>query len=624
MPRALASLLPSPRVIAVMGAVILSGIMGSGGARAQQQADEGGSRGVHRVTLKAVTRDEQEPIELYGESHALLIGASEYSVWPKLSSIASELDGVEQVLSDTGFSVQRLVDPDAEALVGGVKAFIDEHGYEPQNRLLIYFSGHGHSVGEKGFLLPVDIPDPIERRAFRQKALPMTQVMAWARDMEAKHVLFVFDSCFAGSVFKSKSMPEPDERYIRSVTSQPVRQFITAGSANEEVPAKSTFTPAFVDAIRGEGDLNGDGYITGSELGVHLSQLVPRFVEQTPQYGKIDDYELARGDFVFFTGKPAEPIDPVAPLASVPTFTDVPASAMEVMVWQSSEKGDTPGEYEAYLNRYPDGAFADIARARIANLSQGGTGKIEKFFYEPDTVSLPAGSFLMGSSDGRENERPVRVVRVEPFEISRHEITFDQFDQFTLANAIESVPDNGWGRGDRPVINVSWKLAKEYTRWLSNATGRRYRLPVEAEWEYAARAGRIEPYGAVDEPSALCAHANLSFKTDACDDDSPFTTPVGAFEPNAWGLHDMQGNVWEWTEDCWHPDYFGAPENGRAWTSAGDCDLRVVRGGAWYSETDQLRPAYRNRNKADSGSDSTGFRVVLMPDAASAASVAAR
>ncbi|MFK8080796.1 MAG: SUMF1/EgtB/PvdO family nonheme iron enzyme [Granulosicoccus sp.] len=585
-------------------------------------SSETANRGIHRKVLTAVTHDESKTLELYGASHALLVGVSRYTVWPQLNSIGGELDEVDRALTSSGFNVERLTDPDSKALKNGITDFINNYGYDPENRLLIYFSGHGHSIGERGFLLPVDIPLPENRQEFRRKALPMTQILAWAKDIDAKHVLFVFDSCFSGTVFQSKSLPEDRERYIRSATAKPVRQFITAGSANEEVPAKSTFTPAFVSAIRGAGDLNQDGYITGSELGVHLSQLVPQFVDQTPQYGKIQDYGLSLGDFVFFTGKEnnTERTDATTEetLAQSGNYS---LDTIEVMVWQSAEKGDSNAEYQAYLERYPEGFFAQIARARLNNTdaealttASSQVNKGRRQFLEPEMVLIESGSFLMGSDKGDEKEQPVQFVTIESFEIGKYEVSFAEFDQFTAANAIENISDSGWGRGRRPVINVTWEMAKEYTRWLSSVSGKRYRLPVEAEWEYAARAGSLDDYSFGKNPEMLCRYANIAQKNEICTDAFRFTAEVGKFEPNPWGLHDMHGNVWEWTEDCWHTNYQGAPVNGRAWVSTGDCQQRVVRGGAWYSGPSQLRSSQRNKNRAISGSDSIGFRIVRMLD----------
>ena len=176
------------------------------------------------------------------------------------------------------------------------------HGYDKENRLLIFYSGHGHTLenGSKGYLVPKDAANPERNEiAFLQKALSMNQILTWSRDMRAKHVLFLFDSCFSGTVFKAKSLPKAPPHITRT-TKLKVRQYLTAGSAGESVPAKSVFTPVFIDALTyGLGDLNKDGYISGTEMGLYLQQKVPQYAYQTPQYGKINDYELSRGDFVF-------------------------------------------------------------------------------------------------------------------------------------------------------------------------------------------------------------------------------------------------------------------------------------------------------------------------------------
>lgn len=340
-------------------------------------------RGLHRKTLKATTQA-GEQLSLYKESHALLIGVSEYTHWPRLDSIPSELDQVEEALQAQDFNVVRLTNPGGDELSNGIENFIDEYGYEHENRLLIYFSGHGHSVGEKGLLIPADAPLP-EDKKFRRNSVPMSRVLSWARDMEAKHALFLFDSCFSGSVFKSRNLPGKSERYIRKATAEPVRQFITAGSANQVVPAKSTFTPALVRAINGEGDLNNDGYITGSELGVHLSQLVPQFTDQNPQYGKIKDFDLAQGDFVFFK-------QVILQAPEVPSDSD---QSLEALLWSSTERGNSLAEYQAYIEQFPNGTFTRLAQARIDALRRSQAVKAEPIenestepHAEPETGAL--------------------------------------------------------------------------------------------------------------------------------------------------------------------------------------------------------------------------------------------
>lgn len=325
-------------------------------------------RGLHRKPLSAVTK-EGESISLYEQSHALLIGVSDYTDgWSDLGSIPKELDSVQAALEKQHFNVVRVTNPSGRELKAAFEDFIDEYGYDEENRLLFFFSGHGHSdeSNRHGFLVPSDAPLPSKKKDFRRRALDMNQIMAWSRTLDAKHALFLFDSCFSGTVFKAKNIPSENERYIRGVTGKPVRQFITAGSAGETVPAKSTFTPAFVDAIdHGAGDLNGDGYITGSELGMHLSQTIPQHVDQNPQYGKIRDYDLSQGDFVFFSNQKSKPI--VAEVSMIENENSL-AGNLELVYWQSAEKAGTLRSFEAYHNKYPNGVFADLARHQIANL----------------------------------------------------------------------------------------------------------------------------------------------------------------------------------------------------------------------------------------------------------------
>ncbi|NIO80108.1 MAG: DUF1566 domain-containing protein, partial [Candidatus Aminicenantes bacterium] len=181
--------------------------------------------------------------------------------------------------------------------------FIDRYGYEEKNRLLFFFSGHGFTrpVGVRGYLIPKNAPLPQENESelFR-KALSMSQIKTWCREMMAKHILFLFDSCFSGTIFTTKG--EGDSlHHITDLTAKPVRQFITAGSAGEKVPARSVFTPFFVKAIQGEADLLKDGYITGTEIGLYLQKNVKQYssTKQSPQCGKISDPEYIEGDFVF-------------------------------------------------------------------------------------------------------------------------------------------------------------------------------------------------------------------------------------------------------------------------------------------------------------------------------------
>ena len=272
----------------------------------------------------------------------------------------------------------------------------------------------------------------------------------------------------------------------------------------------------------------------------------------------------------------------------------------------------------------------------------------------PEMVVLPPGTFAMGSNGaeaGRDpDEGPVRKVTIAyRFGISRFEITRAQFARFVAASGHVSLSaidchnlglapglkvndtsgfdwrDPGFPQADdHPVVCIDWNDAKAYATWLSHETGHSYRLLSEAEWEYAARAGSIasRPWG--DNPHAACQFANVgdharerqillgsnNKRTDAhhCEDGSAYTAPVGSYAPNRFGLHDMIGNVWEWTEDCWNESYVGAPTDGSAWL-AGDCTRRVDRGASWNSTPRHTRSANRDRNTGAFPRRLVGFRL---------------
>jgi formylglycine-generating enzyme required for sulfatase activity len=234
----------------------------------------------------------------------------------------------------------------------------------------------------------------------------------------------------------------------------------------------------------------------------------------------------------------------------------------------------------------------------------------------PTMVVVPAGEFTMGSPDceedrsvGEEGPRH-KVMIAKSFAVGRTEVTFAEWDTCVAAGVCSSASDLTWGRGDRPVINVSWDDAKQYVVWLSRITGKEYRLLTEAEWEYAARAGSQARYSFGDDNAQLDQYAWYGPNS------SRQTHPVGKKKPNAFGLHDMQGNVGEWVEDLWHDSYQGAPTDGSPWVKDGDpsgrdgdASGRVVRGGHFGSGPQFLRAAYRGRLTPVTLASSLGFRL---------------
>ncbi len=223
----------------------------------------------------------------------------------------------------------------------------------------------------------------------------------------------------------------------------------------------------------------------------------------------------------------------------------------------------------------------------------------------PELVVVPTGDFVMGSNE-TPYEKPERTISVpRPFAIGRHEVTFAEWDQCADAGACKNRPDDhGWGRGKQPVHNVSWEDTKFFLTWLSQKTGQKYRLPTEAEWEYAARAGTKTPFWWGRD--AGVGHAQCA----NCVSPPPQKMAVvGSFRPNGFGLYDTAGNAAEWVEDCWNDNYHNAPKDTSAWTG-GDCRLRVLRGGNFTSPASAVRSPARFRYDVDVRYYANGFRVL--------------
>ncbi|MFH0801381.1 MAG: caspase family protein [bacterium] len=326
------------------------------GSLAWSESAPGGSRSV-LIRVKGEDGAPKE-VQLYKGSYALLIGVSNYTAgWPKLPGVLQDIEDVEKTLKSQGFEITVLKDPDSVHLVSGIKDFINRYGLEQENRLLIYFAGHGHTEklaygDEMGYIVPSDAPNPnVDKKGFKAKALDMQQFESFARIIESKHALFVFDSCFSGSLFAiTRAIPEA----ISYKTSRPVRQFMTSGSADEAVPDKSVFKSQFIEGIGGEADSDKDGFVTGTELGNFLESRVVNYSNgcQHPQYGKIREQNLDKGDFVFQPGgkTPGEGKEQPRPPVT-PEISATPAPSPEVV--SSPPPGESPSP-EITISKSPE------------------------------------------------------------------------------------------------------------------------------------------------------------------------------------------------------------------------------------------------------------------------------
>lgn len=278
---------------------------------------------------------------IYQESYALVLGGSNYTNgWPGLPGVKKDIEAVTQILKEQGFHVVVYMDLDKAGIDRAFTDFISQYGRDPNNRILIYFAGHGHTVktsyGEElGYIVPVDAPNPnYDEAAFQSKAMEMEQIEIYAKRIQSKHVLFLFDACFSGALFSiTRAVPE----IISYKTSQPVRQFITSGSADETVPDESIFRQQFVRAMQGEADVNEDNYVTGTELGEFLQTSVVNYSHNTqhPQYGKIRNPNLDKGDFVFIL--PSNKEEVTTPQVDAPSETTFSLNDLTEVAKQEQE-----------------------------------------------------------------------------------------------------------------------------------------------------------------------------------------------------------------------------------------------------------------------------------------------
>ncbi len=314
--------------------------------------------------------------KLYGSSHALVIGIDDYdNGWPRLSNAVRDAEAVAAELETRGFEVTKLLNPTGDSLRATLRNFLGLTGADPEARLFIWFAGHGYTEFGEGYLVPADAPDPSDP-LFRITALHMGDVGSMVRIARSKHVFAVFDSCFAGTIFNASRARPP--AVITRAVSQPVRQFLTSGDADQEVSDDGTFRSLFLKALKGDedADANSDGYLTGTELSLYLEDRVINLSNdtQTPRSGKLRDQRFDQGDFVFLLPRPEE-----VQVASANPEPDAEAGtralpaldrdlAVELAFWDSIKASESAADYRAYLGSYPEGQFAPLAEARIAEL----------------------------------------------------------------------------------------------------------------------------------------------------------------------------------------------------------------------------------------------------------------
>ncbi|MBD8533206.1 MULTISPECIES: formylglycine-generating enzyme family protein [unclassified Massilia] len=340
----------------------------------------------------------------------------------------------------------------------------------------------------------------------------------------------------------------------------------------------------------------------------------------------------------------AAPADRPAPDMQAPGI--VPRASpeqFELAFWNSIKDSPHASDYEAYLKAYPKGRFAALAQARLARLrappplatqshatgsappaaktppkpvapapapaspatAPRNGGEIRDCQSCPALVALPTASFTMGNNTSDPSERPAHKVTIgAPFAIGKFEVTVQQWTACVTANGCPRVPLSPETSASAPMRDLSWDDAQQYVKWLGMISGQPYRLPTEAEWEFAARGGAATPYwwGAqMAQGKANCKDCGQPWNSER-------PANAGSYPPNGYGIHDTSGSVWEWVADCWHNNYKDAPADARTWDEPG-CRVRVIRGGSWREGAAYMVTSTRFRYDASVRQSQNGFRV---------------
>jgi formylglycine-generating enzyme required for sulfatase activity len=595
-------------------------------------------------------------IQLYKDYHALVVGVGNYDKWPPLPNAVKDAREVSWLLRRLGFKVTLLTNPSSRELKKALNEFVQNSGQVPDRGLVFYYAGNGETQnlpdGTKlGWIIPRDCPLPqTDRSGFEKLAISTKLIEYYSQQIKSKHVLMFFDSSFSGEVF---SLESPVLKVISENSALPVRQYLIAGRQDEPIPDQSMFKRSLVEALEGKADVVHDGYVTGSELGVYLADRVVKYSRgyQHPQYGKASNNDLARGDFVFDLTAKRLDISRLF-VETNPDEATIKILNIKPRFYQGIEL--KPGKYLVGVS-----APGHQTQKKWINLDTGEDRTIDvrlRKILDEFTNSLglrfvyiSPGSFLMGSSKkdparlSDENEHQVTLTK--PFFMQSTEVTVGQFSQFVKATGYRTESETGGGcwisakgagwkkkRGSSwrkpgyaeiiessnnslPVTCVTWNDAQAFIQWLSRKEGKTYRLPTEAEWEYASRAGTHTPFSYGNCLSTDQAnYGELGWYFPACkggfrvNRKKPIN--VGSLTPNPWKLFNMHGNVSEWCQD-WYGSYPGKSVTNPQGPSSGT--ERVMRGGHWRADAQECRSAKRWRFPPNMAFDAVGFRLVMIP-----------
>jgi formylglycine-generating enzyme required for sulfatase activity len=551
----------------------------------------------------------QAPAPTSGKRVALVIGNANY---PDASSpvptAVKDARSLAEELRREDFDVDERENANRETMRRAIDGFLSK--IQPGSAALLYFGGFGIQSARQSYLIPVDAQIWSEPEVKRD-GFGVDDILSQMGQRGARVKIAIVDA----------SRRNPYERRFRAfsaglATIDPPDGTLAIFAAspgklsNDGTSDISLFMQELLKEIRTPDNTAEDAF-NHARLGVSRAsnrEQIPWFVSSLNE-----DFSFAKGG-----GTPSANLSrPPSPApAATPPVPPTSPPVVAAPALPPSPPPPPPPVSSRPPAQSPPPPSAAPAPAQVATTAAASAPSVQPGALLrpgdslrdcpdcPELVVIPSGSSDMGAA-ATPFDRPVhRVTLAEPFAMSRNEITFDDWDKCVAAGGCRFKPDDrGWGRGDRPVINVSWSDAKEYAAWLGQKTGKPYRLPSEAEWEYAARGGTKTPFYWGTQVGARMANCR------DCQTGEPVQTlSVGSFPPNPFGLNDMAGNAAEWLEDCWNESYKGAPSDGSAWAN-GSCSLRALRGGSFDAQSAYLKSAARFRYDSDVRFFGNGFRV---------------
>lgn len=648
-----------------------------------------------------------------GKRVALVIGNDGYQGLPQLNNARTDARGMANKLKSLGFETVVKLNADLRTLGKGLSEF--EQKLTGADVGLVFYAGHGIQANGQNYLIPVDAQLESETDLRFGGGVALNEVLNSMKLAGSKLNIVILDAC------RDNPLPKKGRSAGRGLA-------VSSVPSGMGVEGTAILYSAAPGQVAQDGPRGGHGIFTGELLKVMdqsnvlfeqiFKQVATRVAQKTGNRQEPWMNSSIKGDFYFNASEKVN--------NSVLTPAQAGNTAIEIAFWDSIKNSNDPKLFQAYLDQYPSGSFASLARIKVSTalnssstsnsstsqeiaslypltvitepsdaririlninpkfyqgielkpgryqveVSKAGYKKSTRWFdlradqteyevflnevhqrqpFEPEMIRISGGSFQMGSNGGDDDEKPVHRVSIAAFKLAKHEVTVDQFRRFIQATgyrtdadkntggkdgcyAYKGGTDFGWTKGtnwenpgysqsgNHPVVCVSWNDTQAYIEWLNRETGHRYRLPSEAEWEYAARAGSTSKYHFGNSKSLLCTYGNVGDQTltdslsrwtsttASCNDGYTYTAPVGRYLPNDAGLKDMIGNVWEWTEDCRNDSYNGAPGTGRPWKS-GNCKGRVMRGGSWIPKQSSLRSADRGWSYTVGRYDASGFRL---------------